>query len=180
MPKGIPKNGINKGWFEKGFVPWNFGLKNYMIPWNKGKRFRAIEGEKNPAKRLEVRKKISKALKGKKLSDLTRAKISLNLCNQKIHPPIYDKKGKKHWNWQGGITSKNLKIRNSKKMKEWKRKVFEKNNYICQICKQKGGCLEAHHIKSFARFPKLRFQINNGITFCINCHKKFHVKNKFK
>lgn len=26
MPKGFPKNGINKGWFKKGQLPWNTGM----------------------------------------------------------------------------------------------------------------------------------------------------------
>lgn len=39
-------------------------------------------------------------------------------------------------------------------------------------CKIKGGYLQAHHIKSFSNFPDLRFDINNGLTLCLPCHKK--------
>jgi len=48
MPKGIPKNGINKGWFKKGENPTEQQLKNLKLgrykgknkgntAWNKGK-----------------------------------------------------------------------------------------------------------------------------------------------
>lgn len=38
------------------------------IPWNKGIRYKQIEGKNNPAKKLEVRKKISKKLKDRTIT----------------------------------------------------------------------------------------------------------------
>jgi len=32
MPKGIPKNGVNKGWLKKGGKPWNKDTKGVMKP----------------------------------------------------------------------------------------------------------------------------------------------------
>src|SRR3990167_1708057 len=43
-------------------------FKKGIPPWNKGKEHFAIKGIKNPAKRSDVKEKISKALKGKKKS----------------------------------------------------------------------------------------------------------------
>lgn len=74
--------------------------------------------------------------------------------------------------WKGGISSVNRRIRNSKKWKEWREAVFERDNYICQECGERGGLLEPHHIKPFAYFPELRFSIDNGVTLCQKCHNK--------
>jgi 5-methylcytosine-specific restriction endonuclease McrA len=56
--------------------------------------------------------------------------------------------------------------------REWRKAVFERDEYTCIICKQKGGKLNADHIKPFKAFPELRYDINNGRTLCIECHKK--------
>ena len=85
--------------------------------------------------------------------------------------------GANHWKWKGGITSLNIKLRNSPLYAEWRKIVFSRDNYTCQCCGRKGGALEAHHIKTFAKYPELRFSIDNGITLCKECHKQWHKKN---
>ncbi len=63
------------------------------------------------------------------------------------------------------------KLRKTKEYKSWREKVFERDNYTCQFCGQKGGKLNADHIKPFAYFPELRFDVDNGRTLCKECHK---------
>lgn len=79
--------------------------------------------------------------------------------------------GEKHWNWQGGKTNKLKILRNSLQYKEWRISVFERDNFTCQQCGKVGGDLNADHIKQFAHFSKLRFNIDNGRTLCVECHK---------
>jgi len=78
--------------------------------------------------------------------------------------------GDKNINWKGGITPKNTKIRESIEYKQWRKSIFEKDDYTCQVCGERGGKLQAHHLENFADNPDLRFNIENGITTCFNCH----------
>lgn len=80
-------------------------------------------------------------------------------------------KGKKHWNWKGGITDKNTLIRLGIETKLWREAVLARDNWTCQECGKQGGKLQPHHIKSFKQYPELRFAIDNGKTLCLNCHK---------
>jgi len=80
------------------------------------------------------------------------------------------KLGVKHPNWKGGISSKQSKLRGQIEFKLWKNAVFARDNWTCQECGQRGGRLNAHHIKPFAQYPELRFAIDNGKTLCYKCH----------
>ena len=83
--------------------------------------------------------------------------------------------GAQHGRWKGGITPTNHKIRQSVEYKNWRWRVFERDNFQCQRCNKLGGELRAHHIQSFAENDALRMNDNNGITFCFKCHNLFHA-----
>ena len=58
---------------------------------------------------------------------------------------------------------------------DWRKAVYERDNYTCQCCgDNKGHNLVAHHCFNYAEYEDLRTDINNGITLCDNCHKEFH------
>jgi 5-methylcytosine-specific restriction endonuclease McrA len=59
--------------------------------------------------------------------------------------------------------------------KEWRTAVLQRDDYVCQICGKRGGALHAHHVKKWAAFPDLRYDIANGLTVCEDpCHKSLH------
>lgn len=72
--------------------------------------------------------------------------------------------------FNGFSTTEQHMARNNTYYKEWKNKVFERDNYTCQCCGKRGGNLNAHHLYNFAEYEDLRYDIENGITFCEECH----------
>lgn len=90
-----------------------------------------------------------------------------------IRPPSQlGKRGSLHWNWQGGKVSENNRFRQTAEYKQWRKSVFERDDYTCVICKKRGVKLNADHIKPFCLFPELRLDINNGRTLCVECHQQ--------
>lgn len=67
--------------------------------------------------------------------------------------------------------------RGIKEYADWRTLVFIRDDFTCKLCGQNGGELEAHHIKTFNQYPKLRFEVSNGITLCKQCHKKHHKED---
>ena len=81
-------------------------------------------------------------------------------------------------NWKGGISKEIDLIRHSQIGITWRKEIFKRDNYTCQKCGVRGDYLEAHHIKEFARYPELRFETDNGITLCYDCHRRLHKIKK--
>ena len=174
--------------FKLGHIPWNKGKKwpevSVRLKGNKfwlgrhhsdetrrkismilrGRKFSKEHcrklSEVRSLQSVKTRKKISIALRGKKLSDEHRKNISLSLRREK-HP-----------NWRGGITPMNRVVRYSLEYRNWRDRVFKRDNWTCVQCKRRGGELNADHIKQFAFYPDIRFELDNGRTLCVPCHRK--------
>lgn len=152
------------------------------------------KNRKSSPRSEETKKKISEKLKGHsflpetidkmrqaKLKNPTRFWKGKKIPKEAIMKMVIKKleiapRGKDHYNWKGGITSENRRIRTSFEYKNWRRAVFERDKYTCIWCGTKSGngkavVLNADHIKPFALFPELRFAIDNGRTLCTPCHK---------
>ena len=142
-----------------------------------------FRGKKLSRKHIRKIVKAKKGLLGRKKTEEERKKISETLKRIGHKPPIGFgfKKGRKHLNWKGGITPIEKRLRYSKEAILWRKSVFERDNYTCQRCGQRGGKLNADHIKPWSLFKKLRYIIDNGRTLCVGCHKKIgwrgsHIK----
>lgn len=69
------------------------------------------------------------------------------------------------------ITPELDRLRRSSAYKRWRSAIFERDDYTCQLCGIRGGELNADHIKAFALYPELRFEMDNGRTLCVTCHR---------
>lgn len=158
MPKGVYKR-TEKSKNAKG-KHWKLSeeIKEKMRKSQNSGRFKDGHSVSNNCK-----EKSSEAHKGIKLSEEHRRKISKSHSGEKCHL------------WKGGITQENLKIRAGIEIRLWREAVFARDNWTCQKCgDNSGGNLNAHHIQNFAEVIELRTSIKNGITFCKECHKRFH------
>jgi len=86
-------------------------------------------------------------------------------------------RGEKHWNWRGGITNPN-RVARIHFQRSTQQLVFQRDSYTCQNCQQEGGYLQVDHIKGWADFPDLRFDLDNCRTLCMACHYFVTFKRK--
>lgn len=78
--------------------------------------------------------------------------------------------------WQGK-TDLFFRLRRSQRYKDWRKAVFERDNYTCRKCGARAGegkrvDLQADHIIPFAFYPEMQFELHNGRTLCVPCHKE--------
>ena len=136
-----------------------------------GEKTRFKKGEhRNP--KTEFKKGHNRRL-GLKHSEESKKKMSLSHTGHLPPKTAFTSdrvKGEKNVNWKGGVTPENHKIRKSKAYKEWRFNVMKRDNFTCMVCKFQ-GYINAHHIKRFEDFKELRFDVNNGITLCPQCHR---------
>ena len=218
--EGKMRNG--KGQFIKGNVSWSKSHSELMprgkYHYGFGKKLskkiceKMSDGQKNSLKAIEWRKKLHKNNigrpawnKGKKLGYIpTKAFKKGHIPYCKIHPEIM-LKGKNNPAWKGGITPLTKIIRYSSEAYNWRKKVFERDNFTCQDCHIKGGILHPHHKKEFSiilkeflqeysQFSPIEdketlvrlaitykpfWEISNGKTLCKECHyAKYSISNK--
>lgn len=65
-------------------------------------------------------------------------------------------------------------LRNGTKMIKWRKAVKERDGYICTQCGATDKMLNVHHVKPFAIYPDLRYEVSNGVTLCYECHEQLH------
>ena len=189
--------------FRKGHIPWNKDnstqlntgrthFKKGCVSLMKGKHHTEEAKEKNRKAHLgfnhtvKAKIKIGLASEGNKHNLGRKHSLETRKKWSEIH------KGENAYNWKGGITSLHHQIRNCFEYRQWRSDVFTRDDFTCQYCNQTGGNLIAHHIVEFADIIERHeiltleealecselWNINNGITFCKECHTEFHEINK--
>lgn len=83
-------------------------------------------------------------------------------------------KGLHSWNWLEDRTKalEKHRIRSCRQWIEWRKKVFERDNYTCQECGASRVLLEPHHIIPIRSNGDTIYKETNGITLCRPCHRK--------
>ena len=156
----------NKTSFKKGQKPWNKGITG-KDSHSYGQNRKGLSGKDNPffgkTRSKETIKKMREAKIGKTGNTLGKT-WKVKDTSRMIH-----KKGKDHWNWQGGISSKN-DLERARFKQIVQKKVLERDNYTCQMCDERGGYLQVDHIQSWSEYVELRFDMKNLRTLCMDCH----------
>lgn len=152
---------------------------------------------KDPIKQKEYfRNRLKKMFTNKCLdcgrSVFKRAKRCKSCSKKKEYrnPHIRQKRWAKKVN---GVYLQSLapRIRDLKEYSQWRIDVFRRDGFVCQICNERGKLLHAHHIKKMSNILieenidsiekaiicKVLWELNNGITLCVPCHKKVHNEN---
>lgn len=134
----------------------------------------------------EQKKKIGTAHKGKTISLEQRKKLS------EAHKKLGSFVKEKNPNWKGGVTPVVFALRTSTRMKVFRFDVLRRDRFMCQECgDDRGGNLEVDHIEPFSYIIEnikneygvadlyekaLQWEplwdLENGRTLCIPCHKK--------
>lgn len=124
----------------------------------------------------KTKAKLSLSKKGGTVTEEHKIKISLSKKGTKAWNkgiPNYEGRGENHPNWNGGYNRTKRQIDMGRvDYKNWRREVFFRDNYTCVNCNKKGGDLNADHIKPYVKYPELRYDVNNGRTLCVLCHRK--------
>jgi hypothetical protein len=168
---------------------------------NRGYKF--PKGDLNPAKRLEVRIKISDAKKNKpnwksdnhltKENDVRIKRQSESIKKfyrteagrkkienwKKINIVSFRKetcRGEKNYFWKGGVTDEHRAMTNSAEWRKIAENIMRRDNFECRICKKKDVELTVHHLIPW-RISKDNSP-KNLITLCKSCHTK--TENKFR
>lgn len=76
-------------------------------------------------------------------------------------------KGSKNKNWKGG------------KKSYWSREIKTRDDYTCQVCgHREPEIVVVDHIKPKSLYPELKFEPNNMLTLCPNCHARKTQREK--
>ena len=184
------KNFIKRnGQSLKNFEKQSFCSNKCRASQIKNKRYEDFYGLE---KTSQMKQKMSLIKKGKPSPRLGHTKEN----DESVKRMALKRIGKKNWmfyrkkdlspNWKGGITPLKRAIRTCFEYRQWRSDIFTRDNYICKLCGVRGKKLNADHIKPFSKIiyeNNVRtmeeavtceelWNINNGRTLCVTCHRE--------
>ena len=73
-----------------------------------------------------------------------------------------------------------IPISDDPELRRWSIGVKISHGYVCRHCGELDRkLLDSHHIKPISKFPELKYDIDNGICYCLWCHAfQGHKDNK--
>ena len=151
--------------WKRGQVPRS-AFKKGHVPWCKGKRLGPTSRKGVPTGRIP-----SNAIRcGERRGIATEFQSGF-----RTSPATEFKKGIVPWNKNTDDQTQArslLRARGSTQAAEWAKKVKERDDYTCQICGDRGGRLHSDHILPFIYFEEFRYDLFNGRTLCVECHRR--------
>lgn len=85
-------------------------------------------------------------------------------------------------NWRPELSDEERSARRDTfRQAEWREAVYQRDAFTCRRCGDgNGGNLNAHHIVAHCEDEALRWDVDNGITLCGECHRGFHRRYGLK
>jgi 5-methylcytosine-specific restriction endonuclease McrA len=145
---------------KKQWINSKFCSRGCHYKWRVGKSSPHKRRKMTEEEKIERRKNPNAwagFTKGIKLTEEHKQKLSL--AKRKDGTTIFD----------GYKTPENKRERLRFK-NEVQKLVLERDSYTCQMCNKKGVVLHVDHIQPWSEYIKLRFDINNCRTLCVDCH----------
>lgn len=159
-------------WLKENNIPIRYGSEAIKTQWinNEERRKQASEIAKVNLNTIESRKKLKEVMQTKEYKQ----KQSLSKLGSKNG--MWRVCGENHHNWDKNRThEKRCKERKTTKDHIWRSTIFARDNRTCCKCnKDKKERMVVHHINSYDIHKEERYDMNNGIVMCEDCHKDFH------
>lgn len=165
------------------YQAWNKGKIKYSSCQNCGKQVRAWRkycSSKCFQEKVDYSSFLPKSMSGENNPCWTGGKPKCVDCGKKLstYKSVRCSKcngiylsGSNSPKWRGGVTEVD-RLDRVKFRKKIQKKVFERDDYTCQMCGEKWCALQVDHIQPWAEYVELRFDINNCRTLCMACHYK--------
>lgn len=117
-------------------------------------------------------------------NDFYASLYDIKTSNQVLHYIVDELNRRFEWNPKT-IILKQINKKSIKPKSTKKQRGFNQVAWSTLVKLRDGKCtqcssvydLHAHHIKSFKDNEKVRYDVNNGITLCSQCHRKWHKEN---